>query len=448
MRYGALRKLHLYLHPHLFMIPKFPSYLLACLGILCASAFADIVTLKNGEKVEGKITAETDAEITITVKTGGVIDDQVLKKADVAKVEKEQPDEAAWQPLKNAKLGLNSLPAATAYDSAIGQLTNFATEYPKSAHAAEAKKMAEEFAAEKKRVEAGEVKLDNKWLSKEEAQKEQYQVGALIAFNYMKDQSARDLVGALNTFDAIQKRFPGARAYIDSVEYAQRVLASLAGEVERRKQALKKLKAEREQMFKTLSGPALDELKMVMEREQAGADAAINAAEKQNFKWSPLVNDERTLDQLGSRVSSEIERLRSIPVADMRQSLAIAERAKAAIEKRDFDGADTTIREAMDKWSENEIAKRLQQEAQAARAVAAAVPAEPAPDALAALAPVAAAEPKGEPAPVAEETSVDEVKPFLLTPGGAITVVVALAFVIAGVNAYKKIRGKASDVLE
>ena len=40
------------------------------LATLSASALADVVTLKNGSKIEGKITAETDAQITLSVKSG------------------------------------------------------------------------------------------------------------------------------------------------------------------------------------------------------------------------------------------------------------------------------------------------------------------------------------------------------------------------------------------
>ena len=185
---------------------------------LAASAFADIVTLKSGEKVEGKITAETDAEITIAAKvSASITDERVIKKSEVASVSKDEPDLIAWQPLKALKLGKNSLPAAS-YDAAINPLKGFAAEFPKSQFATEAQKIADAFSAEKKRVEAGEVKLDDKWLSKDEAQKERYQINALIAFHYMKDQSTRDMVGAMNTFDAIEKNFPGARAYPDAVE--------------------------------------------------------------------------------------------------------------------------------------------------------------------------------------------------------------------------------------
>ena len=293
-------------------------FLAATLAVLSTTAFADIVTLKSGAKVEGKITGETATEITLSVKSGGVVDEQTVKKSDIASVAKDAPDEVAWQSLKNLKLGKNSLPV-TSYDSVINPLNGFTTEYPKSPFAAEAKKIADTFSAEKKRVEAGEVKLDDKWLGKDEAQKERYQIGALIAFNYMKEQSARDMTAALNTFDAIEKNYPGARAYPDAVEYAQKLLPALKSAVETRTKALAEQKAEREKILSALKGPEKTKAQDEIKREQTATEAALTAFEKQGGKWPPLTPaTERSLQNLTTKISSETSRLASLRVSTRR----------------------------------------------------------------------------------------------------------------------------------
>src|SRR5688500_11535562 len=86
------------------------------------ASFADVVVLKNGEKLQGKIVGETPTEITLDVQVSpGIVDSRVVPKADVASVVKDQPDAAAWQAVRNFKLGPNSL-AATAYDAMINPL--------------------------------------------------------------------------------------------------------------------------------------------------------------------------------------------------------------------------------------------------------------------------------------------------------------------------------------
>lgn len=416
---------------------------------LATSAFADVVTLKSGEKVEGKITAETAADITISVKTGGITDEQTIKKTDIASVSKDEPDVVAWQPLKALKLGKNSLPAAS-YDAAINPLNAFASEYPKSQFAAEAQKTADTFAAEKKRVEGGEVKMEDKWLSKDEAQKERYQINGVIALNYMKEQSTRDMIAALNTFDAIEKNFPGARAYPDAVEYVQKMLSALKGQVELRTKALAAQKIEREKSLAQLTGVPKTTLQDEIKREQAAADAAVSAAEKQGNKWLPLSPaTERSLQSLASKISSEVPRLAAIPVAKMRASVASAEKAKAALEKRDFAAAEGALAQASSDWPANEIATRLSTELQSAKTAAATTAAaEPTAVAPVAAAPSEIPAAKSESANADGDVEVEKEKPFLLTPGGAITVVIAMVFLIVGINTFKKIKSKANDVLE
>lgn len=419
------------------------------LAALSVSAFADIVVLTNGEKVEGKVTAETDTEITIAAKvSASITDERVIKKSEIVSITKDAPDELAWQPLKNLKLTRNSLPLPS-YDAAINQLKAFATEFPKSKFTADAQKSVDAFEAEKKRIEAGEVKLDDKWLSKEEAQREGTQIKGLIAFNYMKEQGARDMIGALNTLDTIEKNYAGTRAYPDAIEYAAKMLPVLKAEVDRRIKALAEKKAVRAASLAQLTGPDRTALENEIKAEQTAAEAVVSAAEKQGQKWLPLnPPTERGLQNLAAKIPSETQRLAGLPVAKMRASIQDAEKAKALIEKHDVDGASALLSKAAGDWPANELVTRLQKEVDAAKKLAAAKPAaEPVADAPSAATETESATAAAAPAePVGLQVETE--KPFLLTPGGAVLVVIAVGFVVAGLNAFKKVKGKASDVLE
>ena len=426
-------------------------FFLLCLAMLSPCAFADVVILNTDEKIEGKIVAESETEITISAKvTATITDERVIKKTEIKSITKDAPDELRWQSLKNVKLGRNSFPL-TSYDSAVNPLNGFLAEFPQSKFAAEAKKLADAFAAEKKRVEAGEVKLDEKWLSKEEALKEGVQIKALTAFNYMKDQSTRDMTGALNTLDAIEKNFPGTRAYPDAVEYAQKMLPALKSEVDRRIKALAAQKIEQTDAIKKLSGPDKTKLEEERKRVQTGLDAAVSAAEKQGLKWLPLSpSNERSLKSIETKLSSETQRLANVPIAKMRASILAAGKARTLLEANNLDGAAAALSQASADWSNNEIATRLRSELEAARKIAAATPAAeiaPAAPEVAAAAKPAKPEASDDSAePVAEQ--VDKDKPFLLTPGGAVTVVLLVGLVVAAFSAIKKIKAKASDDLE
>lgn len=426
-----------------------------CVSMLSATAFADVVVLNSGEKLEGKITQETDKEITIAAKvTASITDERVVKKSDIKTITKDAPDEIAWQSLKGAKLGKNSLPLAS-YDAVLNPLNGFVREFPQSKFAADAKKIADAFEAEKKRVEAGEVKLEDKWLSKEEAQKERLQINGLIAFNYMKDQSTRDMSAALNTLDAIEKNFSATRAYPDAVEYAQRMLPALKAEVERRQKALATQKTEQAEALKKLTGPEKAAMEAEYKTAKTNAEAAVTAAEKLGLKWLPLnPATERSLSNLNTKVSSETSRLAAVPVAKMRASIQAAEKARTLLAANDVPAAEAALAQASTDWANNELVTRLRPELDeakkvAAAAVAAAAAAKAAPVAVtdAEVLPPAPTEkaPKAA-APVAEEVGSE--RPFLLTPGGAIVVVILVGLLFAAYTAFKKIKAKAGEIIE
>ena len=419
------------------------------LATLSASALADVVTLKNGSKIEGKITAETDAQITLNVKTGGIIDEQIVKKSDVASVTKDAPDEVAWQQLKNARLGKNSFPSAS-YETVINPLNGFLNEFPQSKFAADAKNLAGTFSDEKKRVDAGEVKLDDKWLSKEDALKEGIQIKGLIAFNFMKDQGARDMAAAMNTFDAIEKNYSGTRSFPDAVEYAQKMLPALKAEVDRRSKAFAAQKTEQTEAAKKLTGVQKTTFENELKTAKTSAEAVVSAAEKQGLKWPPLSPlTEKSLQTLTTKITSETQRLGAMPVAKIRASFQTAEKAKTLLASNDLAGAEAALSQAANDWSKNELATRLKTELDEAKKIAAAKPSTPAADALAdakVLPPVADAGAEKPAAPVAE--AVEEEKSFLLTPAGAVTVVVIVALLIVAYTVFKKIKAKSGEVLE
>jgi hypothetical protein len=49
-------------------------------------------------------------------------------------------------------------------------------------------KLVADFEAEKQRVTNGERKLNGSWLSKEDVQRESYQINGAITLNFMRDQ--------------------------------------------------------------------------------------------------------------------------------------------------------------------------------------------------------------------------------------------------------------------
>jgi hypothetical protein len=431
---------------------------LLTMALLVTSAFADSITLKSGERIEGKVTKETDKDITIESQSGGIVDERVVARADIEKIDKMAADVAAYQAIERVQLGQNSFPAGQ-YDPYIVALQGFVTQYPSSPRAADVQKTLADFKAEQKRVETGEAKIDGQWLKKDEVEKEKVQIGGRLAFNYMKSQAAgADYVGALNTFAALEKTYAGASVMPDAVELAQKLIPALKAEVERAIPEQKILKDQRDKGIKTTnSAQERATMEAAAKREDETADAAAAAAES-GSRWAPFVkSNAKCLNTLLSRSGKEATRLAGLNTAKMRQSIKASETAHEYLKSGNTEGANSALKEATTLWPANELAKRLTKEvadkktsakAEAAAEAAAATPAPAAvkstPKPKTTPKPSAAAQEGAAPATTAKSEDEDD-RPFYMKLPGAIGIVVGLAAVLAGANVFVKMKKRKAE---
>ncbi len=415
---------------------------LAALLAMAGPAAADTITLKSGAKLEGKILSETATEVTVEYReSANIVDRKTLKRDEIVSISKETPDIAAWDAIKGLRPGPNSLPAAQ-YDHVLRSLNAFIAAYPTSAFIAEAKKNAATFEEEKKRVDAGELKFADRWLTQEEAEKERYQMNGAIAFNYMRSQATGgDLMGALNTFAQIEKNYGGSASFPDAVELAAKVLPTVKATVERAHQNLKTEALGRQQA----APQSRAELEAAVKRDEDAGIAAMAAAERAGLKWPPLnIRSSKSLAKIAEKLGPETTRLAAMPVPVMRQSIASAQGAKAALAANDLDGAAAAL-QAAKVWEPNELAKRLTAELAELKKAAAVVVAAPAPVATPTPKPAEVA-PKVEPKPVAAAAPIAEApveeKPFYLTPLGIASIVGGIAAVLIGLRMFTSMRSR------
>ena len=362
----------------------------SALSILIANARADFLILKSGERVEGKIETETDKAVTIQVQVSASIsDDRVIAKSDIVKVSKTAADDVTYQSLMNLQTGPNSLSSAQ-YTQIIAYLNAFLTKYPTSSHVTEIKGTVQGFEAEKKRVDAGEVKMNGDWLNREQARMQHVQVEGVFAFENMKSLHASgNFVGALDYFTQIEKVYVGTRTYPDAIELAKQTLVELKPLVE---MAIVNEKISKQNLEKGWSeAGAKDRKDMVdsYQRDQAQAEATAKSAELSGG-WPPFRKDsEKCLKALDAKIGLEYTRLLGLQINSFRQSVALSDQATRQAASGQDPEAKAALKESLALWPANEAAKRLQDEL----ALVKIAPATPAPVA-ATPPPRAAASPK------------------------------------------------------
>jgi hypothetical protein len=442
------------------MLREHPSVsCLFTLAMLTISVLADTVTLKNGEHLEGKITKETANDITMEVTVAaGITDERVVTKAQIDKIEKVSPETEAYQAIAAIQLGKDSLPVAQ-YESSIRALQAYVAQYPNSVRAIDVQTTLNSLLEEKKRVEGGEVKIDSRWLSTAEVEKEKVQINARLAFAYMKSQStAGDYVGAMNTYAAIEKAFPGAAIMPDAIDLATQVMVALKTTLEKAIPNQKAFMTEREKGIAAASPAESAQMKAAVKQEHDAMEATVKAAEAAG-KWAPLMpNSEASLVALFNRVKSEGTRIAALPVGKMQQSLQLAVAARETLAGGDVAGAADKLKEATTLWPANELAQRLTKEVAAQKVAATSVaaatpapvastpePATPKPKHISTPVPSTGA---STPAGAAQAANADDDRPFLMTLPGAIVLVVGLAAALAGANVFLKMKKRKAEEAE
>jgi tetratricopeptide (TPR) repeat protein len=436
------------------MLPKirFSWLLIPCL--LCAGQlWADTIKLKSGEIISGTIKDETPTEVTIEIQlSASITDERVVEKSDITDMQKEQPDEVLYKQLIAVQPNPQSSYSSDAYSQILARLSAFEVQYPSSSYLPEIKQLAATFQDEKNRVDAGEIKFLGAWLSKDEAARRSGQINAQALYGQMEQQaSGGDLVGAMQTYDNIERTYPSTRAYPAAVELALRVLAALKQDMTNREQAIAADEAQLKATLAATAEPMRTQMAQAAQAEQDQDALVVAQAVKSGAIWTPLIPRSRvSIDTLQKVAQSEYSHISSIQLAAMEQSISKVDAARDAMSIGNLNQAGDLLQQASQLWSNNEDARYVQGQLDAKIAAAAPTPtpkpkASPKPKATPAtqvIVPIKAA----TPAPVATPTAVssavetpaptpaEAARPFLMTVPGALSVV-AVALVIAGIGA-------------
>jgi hypothetical protein len=336
------------------------SLLILLFPLISQSLLADSITLRTGETITGTIKNETATEVTIDVPvSASITDERVVEKTDIAKENKVQPDEIAYQQLAQIQPNPQYSFSAQQYDQILGALAAFETSYPSSAHLADVKKLADTFQAEKQHVDAGEIKYLGRWLSAEQAQTRSLQIQGMQYYARMQQQAASgDFIGAMQTFSALERTCFTTRSYPPAVQLAQQV-------VERIKQVLTQtaaqLKAQQMQLQQTVAAtpePEKSNLIAQAKAEQDRGATVVAASIRAGVRWVPLIADSTvSIGTLQSVATGESGRLHAINTASMELSIGKVDAARAAMDGGELKKADDLLTQATTLWPQNEDAR-------------------------------------------------------------------------------------------
>ncbi len=316
----------------------------ALLALICSAGFlhADVVTLKDGKKLEGNILSETPTVVRMRYKlTPKIWDEKDIPRTDIAEIVKQKPEEVEAIELRKL-LPTPDLMTAEKYEQLIqDRLRPFVNRYPGTKEATEVEKMIATAQEEKEKVVAGGMKVEGKWLSPDEAKADSYNIKAYGVLAEIDEKiAAKDYSAALKAFDKIANTRSGYVAsvyYPKSVETVLEVLAKYEAQIEQMIKDQPTLQKMRDEGVKKLIDPDLTRMKDAISREKEQWKDGYDAEKKSGTRWfTPYKYDLPSLKILAKSIVTEKTRLKEINTAaigKINQAIADIMRSEAAAGK-------------------------------------------------------------------------------------------------------------------
>ena len=333
-------------------VARFLTVALSLLVATMAATFpaaADVVTLKSGEKIEGKIIAEGTDMVRIEVRISGSIKEtKTFGMADIANIEKTAPDKVAFAAIKG-NIPTPDLMSSADYDDMIrSSAKRFLTTYPESEHVAEVEAIIKQLEEEKEKVQLGAIKLDGAWISREERQLYRFAVEGRIRHNRMKSKMAsKDILGALRDFEMIEERYQETPAHAAALGSVLSMLPAWGKNLERQLSNVKFLNERDEALAKNLKADELAQIEQAKVAEQARFNRALENEKSQGILWTSV--NFRSADSLENGISlaqTQLTRLKAIDAAALQKEAEILTDANRLVGEGKLTAARGKVAEA------------------------------------------------------------------------------------------------------
>lgn len=333
-----------------------------------ALAFGDLIELKDGTKIEGRIISVDSSQVTIEMEiASGIREEKSHPRSEVARIQRATPDESAFKEINSVPVPATADDPAV-YDAPLERVRSFMKSYAYSKHMPEARKLAATLESERTRVSAGEVKVDGQWISGAATGPDKSELGGRIQLSKMK--FASDPASVLIAFEALEKNYATSSAYPEAVKLARAAVGKLRTELLRSRSDLERRTREQEQGLQLASADRRLQMERGIAEEKAALQAQIDRAKQSGAKWLPLLPEAKVLDEMSKLTDSEDARLAKVDVDNMNAAIASAAEAKKQIEDDRFAEAKTSLETASKLWPQyvllaslNESLKKAEKEA-------------------------------------------------------------------------------------
>lgn len=316
-------------------------------------ALADVVKMKSGESYEGKILYEADDIVRIEVQISESIKEtKILSTADIASIDKTPEDQIAFEKIK-AMIPTPSLQSTEQYKGMLATGPEmFLTKFPASQYKEEVEKIKATLEEELDKVERGNIKLNEVWLTPQDQQEFQTRIQSEIALLKMK--SAKDIgnyngmIGAMREFEVIQENYYGTPAFPEAIKEARNIIPILGGQLQGMLRDVEYRNAEWEKNKAILQDEERARVEAAREKEEATFQQGLELDKKAGIKWVRLnPRSKSSIEGYLTLAKSELEDLKAYNVEALEEQSKYLVEADELIAKKQFLLAEAKIKNAL-----------------------------------------------------------------------------------------------------
>lgn len=280
------------------------------------TAKADKFILKDGTSLEATITSETpDAYVLEVQVTKSIRDERKVAKADVVKVERDQPDLKAYEAIAKM-VPTPDLLTDQEYGVRINAVQKFLKDFPTGAKAKDAKAMLATLKSESGQVASGGVKFNGVIISPADYQLNVYDLDAHVEEARIRNLVTRgESLAALRAFSGFCVNFQSTSSFGSLLPLMMQVIKNHVAEAKESLLSFDARIKKRAVGLEQMSSEDRRSTDSAIKEEDAANEARFKAEKDAKVEWvtiSPY--NKSTLDETVRFGDAEISRLSNIKI--------------------------------------------------------------------------------------------------------------------------------------
>lgn len=288
-------------------------FLLPLISPVCA----DTIVLKDGTSLEGSVLREDPTSYFVEVQvTKSIKDERVIAKADVAKIQREQPDLVAFEELRKLSPAPDLL-SAEDYGIRIRAFEKFLVDHRGSDKSKEAREIIAALKAEANEVLAGGVKMNGKIVPPAEYRANAYDIDARIQESRIRSMvKEAKYLPALRAFNDFSRDFRNTSAHAAIIPLINQVITTYTAEISQSLATYDARVKEREVGLQRMPATDRSGTESAIREETTELEALLKSEKDSKIGWvTPHPYYKPSLEETMSFAKSETTRLASMKTA-------------------------------------------------------------------------------------------------------------------------------------